>query len=163
LCGRRSAAVARFHKTAVSAVVLAIVARIVAIDKFERAGVVAEGAEGDGRAGGGVLGWVEAGRVRQFRLPAHFALHAGLFHAPDAHLTPAGDGHVLDEGLLEGGLRFEFFEQKGKEPQKAIRGLAFENDGVGEHAMTRSSSLRFGVSRIRPDRFSAQTMSDGVL
>jgi hypothetical protein len=54
---------------------------------------------------------------------------------PDAHLTPAGDGHVLDEGFLEGGLRLEFFEQCGEETKKAIRGLALENYRAGQHAV----------------------------
>ncbi len=54
--------------------------------------------------------------VRYRGLSAHFVVHAGLLHAPDAHLTPARDGHVLDEGFLEGRLRLEFFEQGGEEP-----------------------------------------------
>ena len=93
-----------------SAEVLAVVTGFVAVDEFEGAGIVAESAEGDGGDGGGVLGGFERGGVRDRGLPAHFVFHARLFHAPDAHLTPAGDGHVLDEGLLEGGLRLELFE-----------------------------------------------------
>jgi len=32
-------------------------------------------------------------------------------------------------------LRLEFFEEGGEESEKAIRGLAFENDGGGQHAV----------------------------
>jgi hypothetical protein len=59
-------------------------------------------------------------------------VHAGLLQAPDAHLTPAGNGHVLDEGFFEGGLGLEFLEQGSDERKKAIRGLAFENYRAGE-------------------------------
>ena len=59
-------------------------------------------------------------------------LHACFFHSPDAHLTPAGDGHVLDEGFLERSLGLEFVEQSDDERKKAIRGLAFENYRAGE-------------------------------
>ena len=62
-------------------------------------------------------------------------VHAGLLHAPDAHLTPAGNGHVFDERFFEGGLGLEFLVQGGDERKKAIRGLAFENYRAGEHAM----------------------------
>src|ERR1700685_3075777 len=60
----------------------------------------------------------------------------GLSHAPDAHLTPAGDGHVLDEGLLERGARLEFLDESGEESAEAILGLASENDGGGEQSMS---------------------------
>jgi hypothetical protein len=136
LSGRGRAAVARFYKAAVGAVVLAVVAGVVTIDEFERAGIVTESAVGEGGAGGGILGWVQIRRVRHRGLAAHFVFQAGLLHAPDAHLTPAGDGHVLDEGLLEGRLGLEFFEERGEESEKAIRGLAAENDGGGEHTVS---------------------------
>jgi hypothetical protein len=35
-------------------------------------------------------------------------------------------------------LGLEFVEQSGDEGKKAIRGLAFEDDSVGEHAMLQS-------------------------
>jgi len=53
------AAVADFEEAAVGAEVLAVVTGFVTIDEFEGAGIVAEGAEGDGGAGGGLLGWVQ--------------------------------------------------------------------------------------------------------
>ena len=136
LRSRRSAAVAHFEEAAVGAEVLPVVTRFVTIDEFERTGIVAESAEGYGGAGGSLLGWVQLGGVRDFGLPAHFVIHTGLFHAPDTYLTPAGDGHVLDEGFLEGGLRLEFFEEMGEETEKAIRGLAFEDYRAGEHSVS---------------------------
>jgi len=130
------AAVAHFEEAAVRAVILALVTRIVTVDQIESAGIVTESAEGEGRAGG-VVGMLDVGRnrVRDFGLPADFVVHAGFFHAPDAHLTPAGDGHVVDERFLERGLGLEFLVQGGDELVKAIRGLALENDCAGEHAM----------------------------
>ena len=126
---------AHFDEAAVSAEVLAVVTGFVAVDEFEGAGIVAEGAEGEGGAGGGLFGWVQCGRDGYIGLAAHLVVHGGLFHAPDAHLTPAGDGHILDEGLLERGARLEFLGESGEESAEAILGLAFENDGGGEHAM----------------------------
>jgi hypothetical protein len=49
---RRSPAVAHFKEAAVSVEVLAVVTGFVTVDKFEGAGIVAEGAEGDGDGGG---------------------------------------------------------------------------------------------------------------
>jgi hypothetical protein len=105
-----------------SAEVFALVTRVVSIHEFERAGIVAESAEGERCAGGVVL---LRNRMGGVGLPAHFVVNAGLFHTPDPHAPPAGDGHVFDEGLLEGGLGLEFFEQSVDEEEKAIRGLAF--------------------------------------
>ena len=88
------------RKAAVSAEILAIETRLVAIDQLERAGVVAEGAEGQRTTGGVVFVFAYA----LFDLGAHLLLHVGLFDAPDPHLTPAGYGHVFDEGEFDGGL-----------------------------------------------------------
>ena len=52
--------------------------------------VAAEGAEGDGGAHGG-------GGVGVF---GHFAFHVHALDEPGAHLTPASDGDILDEGEL---------------------------------------------------------------
>jgi hypothetical protein len=46
-----------------------------------------------------------------------------------------GSGHILDEGFFERGLGLKFLVQIGDEIQKAIRGLAFENDGAGEQTV----------------------------
>jgi hypothetical protein len=98
----------------VSARVLAIVTGLVAIDQLEGAGVVAESAEGERATGGGVFDGIAFGGVACFRLGAHLVFHAGFFHAPDPHLTPAGDGHVLDEGDFDGGLGLKFGVQIGE-------------------------------------------------
>ena len=105
---------------------------------------------GEPGAGGIVLGCDRVGRIG---LLLHFVVHGGLCHPADAHATPAGDGHVLNEGLLEGGLGLEFFEESVDERKKAIRGLGLENDSVGEHAMLTRSRSRYGALGIRPDRF----------
>ncbi|HTA44844.1 MAG TPA: hypothetical protein VK789_20490 [Bryobacteraceae bacterium] len=80
-----------WRRTAVSPEVLAIIACFVAVDEFERARIVAEGAKGEG-CNGGVVG----GRWGSFGPTAYFVFHARLFHAPDAQLTPARYGHVFD-------------------------------------------------------------------
>ena len=76
------------------------------------------------------------GRGRGLGLSSHVVLHGQLFHAPEAHLTPAGYGHVFDERGFDGGLRLEFFVESGEESAEAILGLAFEDDGAGEHAVS---------------------------
>jgi hypothetical protein len=125
----------------VSAQVLTIVTRLVAIDQFEGAGVVAEGAEGEGAAGGGVFGRIAFGGIifggePCFSLGAHLVFQIGFFHAPDPHLTPAGHGHVFDEGDFHGGLRLKFVVQSGNEQVEAFFGFAPQNNGSGEHAMS---------------------------
>jgi len=115
----------------VGAEVLAVVAGFVAVDEIERAGIVAESAEGERGTGGGILRG-----VRGFGAFAHFMLHGSLFNAPEPHLTPTGNGHVFDEGGFDVGLRLEFFVESGEEPAEAVLGLAFEDDGAGEHAVS---------------------------
>src|ERR1700685_799727 len=63
-------------------------------------------------------------------------LHAGLFHTPDSHLPPTGDGHVFDEGGFDGGLWLKFFVKGGEKRAEAVLRFAFENDGAGKHAMS---------------------------
>ncbi len=128
---RRFGAVAQLEQAAVRAEILAVVTRFVAVDEFERAGIVAEGAEGERRSGRGVLF-----RLRGFGLPSHLVLHTGLLHTPDSHLTPTGDSHVFHEGGFDGGLWLEFLVKGGEERAKAVLRFAFENDGAGKHAMS---------------------------
>ncbi len=116
-----------------SAQVLAIVTRFVAIDQLKGTGVVAEGAEGQGTTSGVVFG----GHVFRSGIDAHLVFHVGLFDAPDSHLTPTGDGHVFDEGDFNGGLRLKFGVQIGEERVEAFFGFALQNDGAGEDAMGR--------------------------
>ena len=87
--------------------VLAVVAGFVAVDEFKRARVVAERAEGEGRDSGGVLMG-----LRGLGL-TNFVLESGFFHAPDAHLAPAGHGHVFDERGFEGSPGLVFFVERG--------------------------------------------------
>ena len=68
---------------------LAVEGGFVALGEIEHAGVISEVAEDDG----GPNGWGIGGVV----LAGHFEIEAGFLDAPDAHLTPAGDGHGFDE------------------------------------------------------------------
>ncbi len=68
------------------------------MDEVERSGVLADGLEGASSGGVGV------GRRcvgRGFGVAAlDFVGEGDLFKAPEAHLTPAGYSHVLDEELF---------------------------------------------------------------
>jgi len=86
-------------------------------------------------------------RTWQLRLPAHFVIHAGFLQTPNAQLTPAGDCHVVDEGLFKGSLRLKFLVQSGEERKKAIRGFVFQNDRAGEHAMSHGIAGRRELAR----------------
>jgi len=110
--------------------VLAVVTRLVPVDQFEAAGFVAESAEGERRAGGLVFVFRKPGPLE------HGIIHAGLFHAHDAQLTPAGGGHVLDERVFDDGLGLEFLAKVGEKLEEANLGLAFEHDGAGEQTVS---------------------------
>ena len=110
---------------------MAVVAGFVAIDQVERTGIVAESAESERGASGGLLL-----RDRGLGLSAHLVLHAGLFHAPETHLTPAGYGHVFDKRGFDGGFGLKFFVEGGEESAEACLRLTFEDDGVAKHAVS---------------------------
>jgi len=125
------------------AVVLAVVAGFVAVHDFEGAGLVAEGAEGEGGLGGGGFGGDLFALLGLF---AHFKAEAGLFHAPEPELTPAADGHVLDETALGFGLRPEFLNEGGEELEEAVGGFGFEDYGVGEDSVAEGVSGGVGFA-----------------
>ena len=66
---------------------------------------------------------------------SHFEIEAGFLNAPDAHLPPAGDGHSLDERGFGGGAGCELEGEGVEELAKAVQRFAFEDDGLGEHAV----------------------------
>src|ERR1017187_10764266 len=111
------------------AIELAVVAGFVAVDEFERTGCVAEGLEGEGGLGGGVDGFVLFGDL---------VIESGLFHAPDAHLAPAGNGHGLNERVLDGAFGREFGAELREKAIEAGPVFAVENDTTGEQPVTQT-------------------------
>jgi hypothetical protein len=93
-------------------------------EKIRRTGGFGGAAEGeDGADAGGSGGGVLEGDV---------AVEGGFLRAPDAELTPAGDGHGLDEGHLSLGVGLVFVDEGGEESEEAAFVLAFEDDGGGK-------------------------------
>jgi hypothetical protein len=133
--GRRWGGLTAFlnlDKTAVSSEVLLHITGLVAIDQLERTRVIGQSAEGDGGAGRRVL--VGKGRGI-FELAAHLVLNAGFLESADAHLSPAGSDHELDEGFLKRPFGFEFLEELVEEFAKTYFGLGVEEDGGGEQSV----------------------------
>jgi hypothetical protein len=56
-------------------------------------------------------------------------------------LSPAGYGHLLDEGVFDGGFGLEFVFHFGEDFEEAVATLGFEDDGFGEEAVF------YGVAR----------------
>ena len=80
---RRRTAVDKIEKAAVSAQVLAIVTGLVAIDEFERAGVVAQGAEEPAQRVAGSSGISSPSTGLASASVRYLVFHVGLFDAPD--------------------------------------------------------------------------------
>jgi hypothetical protein len=128
--GRGCPPIDQFKKAAMGTKKLAVITGFVAADEIERAGVVTESAEGEGGAGGVVLVLGDG-----FGLAADLAIESGLFEAHYSRLTPAGEGHGLNERCFDSSLRLQFIEKRGQEFCEAIPRFAFQNDGAAEHAM----------------------------
>ena len=77
--------------------------------------------------------------------------HLDFLKAQDAQIAPAGDGHGFDEGRFSSGTGLELRDEAVEEFLEAILGLAFEDDGLREHAMTGAIAgrdvLTFGRNR----------------
>ena len=75
----------------------------------------------------------------------------GLFNAPEAHATPLGYGHDFGLVVFDLGFGLEFGLESGQQPAKASFGFAFENEGIGEEAVTdgvlRDAEFAFGRDR----------------
>jgi hypothetical protein len=108
---------------------LAVVARFVAVEEFERARFIGQGTEGDEGLGGQVAG------LGEFRF-VDLLVEAGGLHVPEAHLAPAGDGHVLDQGFFGGGLGLMLLLIGSEEVDEGFAGFVFEDDGFRENAVT---------------------------
>ena len=68
-------------------------------------------------------------------LVLHFNRNSRVFQGQATHHQPAGDGHVLDQGLLGGGLGLEFVLVGLQEFGEALLAFTFQEDGVGEEAV----------------------------
>jgi hypothetical protein len=110
--------------------VLTLVTGIVAVDEIEGSGIVAEGAEGDGCAGGIVFATTGADR-----LVADLVIHPRLFHAPEAQLAPSRRGHHFDEGAFDRCLGLELFDEIVEDFQEPLFNFALEHDRGGEQAV----------------------------
>jgi hypothetical protein len=97
------------------------------VNEIEDPGVVAEVAEDDGGPDGRrFCGVVVAG---------HFEIEAGFLNAPDAQLPPARGGHGFNQRRFRGSAGVELEGEGGKELVEAILRFAFEDEGLGEHAV----------------------------
>jgi hypothetical protein len=82
---------------------LTVETRLVTVEQIEGAGLIGERAKCERGASGGMD---RAGIVL-----LDLRLKTGAFDGPAAHLTPAGDGHVLYQDALGFGLRRELIGQ----------------------------------------------------
>ncbi len=113
-----------------SAEVLAVAERVVADEEVERAGVAAEGLEGEGCAGRVVFAASDG-----IGLLADLVFHGGLFHAPEAELPPAGHGHFFDQSVFDRGFGLEFLVDVGDDFEEALFEFAFQDYGFGEETV----------------------------
>ena len=149
------------------ALVLAIVAGFVTIEKFLGAGLVTHGAEGergvaDGTDFGGiVIIFATAAQVAEVGgfLSAGFDGELLLLDADEPQTAPFGQCHGFDIAGFDGGDGLKFLLKRGQDVGEALGGFTVKNDGFGKDSVpTRSASGCFGISRIRrrsgvPDRF----------
>ena len=102
---------------------MAFEAGFVAIEKIEGAGLISEGAEGEGGASGRVIG----GGIELF----HFVLEVGALDGPEAEETPTADGHVLDQGAFDFVAGSEVAVKIGEEIGDNLEVFVFEEDDLG--------------------------------
>ncbi len=106
---------------------MAFEAGFVAIEKIEGAGLIAEGAEGEGGASGRV--------VRIGIVLFHFDLEVGALDGPEAEETPTADGQVFDQGALDfvagSEVALEGFEEAGDDFEVFV----FEKDDLGQETV----------------------------
>jgi hypothetical protein len=112
----------------VGAEILAVADRVVAVEQVERAGIVAEGLEGEGCEGGVVFSASDGSG-----LFADLVFHGCFLHAPEAELAPLGRGHLLHEKVFHRGFGLELVFEVGEEAMlqgvAARVSLAFGRDG----------------------------------
>ena len=116
--------------------VFAAVAALVAVEQFQGAGFVGEGAEGAGEVGdggfAGVLFLTVAGGGEAF---GGFLKALRFLDAPEAHATPVRDGDEVDLIGLDAGRGLELLFEDGEEVAETLFGFAGEDQGVGEEAV----------------------------
>lgn len=95
---------------------MARTAGFMARQEFEHAGLVGKGPDSVGGARGEA--WVFA--LPHLRLFSDLAGDTGTFEGQETSLTPAADGHVLDEGSFDSGARLEFIVDFVEEGDKVL-------------------------------------------
>jgi hypothetical protein len=131
----------------------------VADEEIEGARIVREGPEAEGRDSRGL----EDGIVAHDAIPdllfgfVDFMVHEGLLHDGEAHGTPAGGDHVVDERGFEGRPRLEFIAERLGELGEFGFGFGFEEDGFAEGTVTDGvlRGVAFALGRDRSAGFGA--------
>jgi hypothetical protein len=67
-----------------------------------------------------------------------------LLHSPEAHLTPAGHGHVFNQRRFDAGAGREEIGLGVEKSGETFENLAFEDDGAREQAVKGTVSGRLG-------------------
>lgn len=130
------------------AVILAAVADFVAVEQFERAGLVGERGEGEGRVHGRDFGILLIGKgVVEALLFVDSMDVLGHFETPEAAAAPVGDGHDFDETALGCGFGLELFLKSGEKLGEGRGSLAGEDDrgGGGPAALRCDRAAGFGA------------------
>ena len=113
---------------------MALEGGLVPVDEVEEAGVVGKVFEDGGKArgfgAGGVFG------------PSHLEVEARFLDRPSAHLTPVRDGHPFHEASFNWRTGLDFSSDRGEKLLEEFFRFAFEDDGLGEHAVTEAVSSR---------------------
>ncbi len=109
--------------------VLALATNLIQAHEFEQTAIT-------GEATNGVRGM--RGPARRFRgrlLPADLVGDARGFHAPEPELTPAADGHALEQSGFDAGEGLKLGLELGEESVETLGGFAFNEDGLREDAV----------------------------
>jgi hypothetical protein len=110
---------------------------LVPIEDGEDAGIVAQGAEGEGGfeilAGAGLLA-------------GDFGIEEIDLQGPEAEQAPAGGGEAVDEGEVAGGLGRELEEVALAEGAEFVLGLVGEDDSAGGEAVGEGGGLAAGAA-----------------
>ena len=81
-----------------------------------------------------------------------------FFQAPDAHLTPLGDHHFLDQEVFDGSGGLEFLDKGPVDFIEAVAGFVLGDDAAGEQGLT-----PVGVGGIEPSDGRDRTARPGAV